>query len=275
MKPIAKPFLKWAGGKTRLVQTLRRILPDGNYRFIEPFVGSGAVFLNTRYLSALLSDRNPDIIHLYAVLKAGREGFIDQCRRLFVEPNNSAEKFYALRDEFNACHEAERRSALFVYLNRHCFNGLCRYNRKGAFNVPFGRYDRVYFPAGEMRAFAERLEMAELRAMDFRRALALAGHGDVVYCDPPYVPLTATANFTGYAAGGFSERDQRELHTLAVEAADRGALVVLSNHDTPFTRHLYRGAARLESLLMPRTISCDGTNRTKAAELIAVFGSVR
>src|SRR5262249_42476911 len=154
-------------------------------------------------------------------------------------------------------------ASLFVYLNRHCFNGLCRYNKKGAFNTPFGRYDKVYFPASEMAAFAERLETAELRQMDFREALSGTKPGDVIYCDPPYVPLTPTASFTNYAAGGFSEKDQQDLQELAVEASERGAVVLLSNHDTPFTRELYRGATQLVPMMVSRTISCDGQNRNK------------
>ena len=273
MEATAKPFLKWAGSKTQIVKTLRGFFPVGHNRFIEPFVGSGAVFLNTRYPTSLLSDSNQDIISLYSVLKSKRQQFIDRCKRLFTAENHSESRYYELRDEFNVSKDPERRASLFVYLNRHCFNGLCRYNQKGAFNTPFGRYDQVYFPDAEMLAFAEKLRTAELRRMDFREALAEAGEGDVAYCDPPYVPLTQTASFTNYAAGGFSEQDHHDLQTLAVEAAERGALVVLSNHDTPFTRKLYRDASRLESLMVSRTISCNGQNRNRAKELIAVYGT--
>ena len=276
MEATAKPFLKWAGAKRQLVRTLLDLLPVTGRRYIEPFVGSGVVFLNAPYQTSLLSDSNKDIISLYSVLKAKRQKFIGDCKALFTTRNNCAEKYYEMRDEFNKSKAGERRAALFVYLNRHCFNGLCRYNKKGGFNTPFGRYDPVpYFPAREMLAFAEKLRTAKLQAMDFREALPQAGQGDVVYCDPPYEPLTATANFTSYAAGGFSQQDQRDLHELALEASERGAFVVISNHDTDFTQSLYKGAARLEPVLVSRTISCDGQNRNKAKELIAVFGDLR
>jgi DNA adenine methylase len=275
MESTARPFLKWAGSKTQLVKTLRRLLPPGNYRFIEPFVGSGAVFLNNPYASSLLSDSNHDLIHLYAVLKSKRDEFIRRCKKLFTQENNAEKKFYELREEFNASRDTEARAALFVYLNRHCFNGLCRYNRKGGFNTPFGRYDRVHFPSDRMLAFAKKLATAELQQMDFRKALAQAGEGDVVYCDPPYVPLTATSNFTSYAAGGFGTQDQRDLQKVAVEAAERGAVVLISNHDTPFTQDLYQGANWVKSVMVSRTISCDGQNRNKAKELIAVYGEAR
>jgi DNA adenine methylase len=276
MEPIKKPFLKWAGAKTQLVRKLRQHFPSGEYRFIEPFVGSGAVFLNSPYSKSLLSDSNQDIITLFSVLQKRSTPFIARCGELFAAENNAEAVYYDLREEFNSCHDEERRAALFVYLNRHCFNGLCRYNQKGKFNVPFGRYTRVYFPAAEMQQFASRLETAELRMTDFRSVLKKTKKGDVVYCDPPYVPLTKTANFTSYASGGFSQKDQEDLTALAVAAAERGAVVVVSNHDTPYTRSMYQqGHAQLFHELVSRTISCDGSNRTKAKEIIAVFGNPR
>lgn len=272
MEPIVKPFLKWAGAKTPLIRTLRGLFPDGDYRFIEPFVGSGVVFLNTRYRTSLLSDSNRDIISLYGVLKVRRERFIEICRGLFIPENRTAERFYKLREEFNQSEYGERRAALFLYLNRHCFNGLCRYNNQGKFNTPFGKYDSVYFPAAEMLTFAEKLKSAVLKHADFRIPLKAAGEGDVVYCDPPYSPLSRSANFTNYAAGGFSEADQKDLYRLAIEASRKGAVVLLSNHDNEFTRQLYQHTTELLERRVSRTISCDGQNRTKAKELIAVFG---
>ncbi|HTD66396.1 MAG TPA: Dam family site-specific DNA-(adenine-N6)-methyltransferase [Candidatus Limnocylindria bacterium] len=271
MESPKKPFLKWAGAKTQLVKKLRPLFPEGDYRFIEPFVGSGVVFLNTQYRSSLLSDSNQDIISLYSVLKRKPREFIQRCRELFIAENNFEEQFYKLRAEFNSCDNIERRASIFVYLNRHCFNGLCRYNQKGKFNTPFGRYEHVPFPKDKMEIFAEKLESAELQKADFRVVLSKAGDGDVVYCDPPYVPLTATASFTNYAAGGFSGEDQEDLRKLALEASERGAVVILSNHDTPVTRKLYR-QAQVTEVMVSRTISCDGRNRNKVKEIIAVFG---
>jgi DNA adenine methylase len=123
---IMKPFLKWAGSKTKVVKHLRPLFPVGEYRLIEPFVGSGVVFLNTDYQTSLLSDANEDIINIFQSLKDNGENFIRRCKRLFTEENNSQERFYELREDFNDCEETEERAALFLYLNRHCFNGLCR-----------------------------------------------------------------------------------------------------------------------------------------------------
>jgi len=271
---LRKPFLKWAGAKTRVVPVLLPMLPATARRFVEPFIGSGAVFLNTNYSTNLLSDSNEDIISLYNVLKRQGGEFIERCRRLFVPGNNDEAQFYKFRDEFNACSNSERRSALFVYLNRHCFNGLCRYNQKGEFNTPFGRYAAPQLPEDAMRSFAAKLEYAELAHRDFREVIRDTGSGDIVYCDPPYAPLSASANFTSYSAGGFQEQDQQDLAMLCEEAARRGAVVLISNHDTPYTKSLYKGADEIVEILVSRTISCDGQTRNKAMELIARFGNL-
>jgi DNA adenine methylase len=269
--PPTRPFLKWAGAKTKLLPTIRAAAPRGAVRFIEPFVGSGAVALNLAHERNLIADANPDLIALYAVLKAEGEAFIESCAPLFTPETNTAATFYALRDEFNTSSNAPRKAALFVYLNRHGYNGLCRYNNKGKFNAPFGRYDGPRLPRERMKAFSLFLQRCDLRHADFREIFHAAGPGDFVYCDPPYVPASATANFTGYAQGGFDARDQRELAACCAAAAERGAHVVISNHDTPETRELYRHADECQELLVPRRISCDGANRAHARELLVVF----
>jgi DNA adenine methylase len=266
-----KPFLKWAGSKTKLIGSLTKLLPPGNHRYIEPFVGSGAAFLNINYPESVLCDSNPDLINLYHVLQVESEKFVAVCRQLFTPENNTASRFYQLRTEFNKSKRGERRASLFLYLNRHCYNGLCRFNSLGEFNTPFGRYDRPYFPEKEMLVFAERLQTAEIKCQDFKTTFAEIRSGDVVYCDPPYVPLSKTANFTGYAAGGFSHADQEKLAELSAQAAEKGATILVSNHDTSVTQALYGAAAHLELVLVQRMISCDGDNRKKTKELIAVF----
>src|SRR5688572_13598849 len=148
-----KPFLKWAGSKTKLISFLKPYLPEGDYRYVEPFVGSGAVFLNTDYSKNLLCDSNEDLISLYKILKSEKRSFIKSCEGLFSKANNTDTRFYTLREEFNKSSHGERRAALFVYLNRHCYNGLCRYNSAGQFNTPFGKYSGPYFPRTEMLAF--------------------------------------------------------------------------------------------------------------------------
>jgi DNA adenine methylase len=273
VRPL-RPFLKWAGGKTKFVAALRALVPSSTQRLIEPFVGSGAVALNLDY-PAVLADANPDLINVYHTLRENGPEFIAQCAMLFTPATNCAEFFYACREEFNTTSDLRRKACLFVYLNRHGYNGLCRYNTRGGFNVPFGRYSSPRFPQQQMQRFAARLARCTLRHADFRTVLAEAGEGDFVYCDPPYVPAGGTANFTSYAKDGFRAEDQKELAACGRAAAARGALVVISNHDTPETRALYASADERHELLVPRRISCNGAKRERARELLVVFRPVR
>ena len=140
-----RAFLKWAGGKFKLVDDLASYLPAGD-RLVEPFVGAGSVFLNTDYPSYLLCDINQDLIELYQIVKHQPEAYIAAAKALFVDEMNQKEAYYQVRTDFNKCRDPFQRSVYFLYLNRHGFNGLCRYNRTGGFHVPFGSYKKPYFP---------------------------------------------------------------------------------------------------------------------------------
>ena len=155
-----KPFLKWAGNKYQIVERIKEQLPPGK-RLIEPFVGSGAVFVNTTYDAYLLADANGDLIQLYQHLQAEGDEFIAYAQQFFVAKTNTKEQFYHFRTEFNRTDDTRYKSALFVYMNKHCFNGLCRYNQKGEYNVPFGRYKKPYFPEKELRFFHQHAQNAE------------------------------------------------------------------------------------------------------------------
>ena len=266
-----RPFLKWAGAKTKLVAPIRALAAQQPRRLIEPFVGSGAVALNLGCPANLLADSNQDLIDVFAELQRDGERFITECDALFTPQNNAAARYYALRAEFNATTDRRRKAGLFVYLNRHGYNGLCRYNARGGFNVPFGRYGRPRLPRAALEAFRLALRHCALRCADFRAVLAEAGEGDLVYCDPPYVPASATANFTDYAKGGFGAQDQADLAGHCQLAARRGATVILSNHDTAETRALYREADECHALFVRRRISCQAATRADARELLVVF----
>ncbi len=268
---MLRPILKWAGAKTKLVPQIRALVPADTRRLVEPFVGSGAVALNLALKENLIADANPDVIAVYDALAHDPIRFVRDCQALFIPGHNSRGAFEHLRKEFNLSHDRYRRACLFVYLNRHGYNGLCRYNQKGGFNVPFGRYTTPRFPGCEFAAFRQFLRHAEIRCADFRPIIAGAGRGDFVYCDPPYSPLSKTANFTGYARAGFSHRDQIDLVDACCAAAARGAVAVISNHDTPVTRQLYSAATNLIPLQVSRLISCDVANRTKVSELLVVY----
>ncbi|WP_417686294.1 Dam family site-specific DNA-(adenine-N6)-methyltransferase [Pseudidiomarina gelatinasegens] len=265
-----RAFLKWAGGKYNLIEPITAVLPEGN-KLIEPFVGAGSVFLNTNYPSYLLNDVNPDLITLFKTVKRRPMRFIEDARKLFSTANNTPEAYYALRKQFNATTDGYERSLLFLYLNRHGYNGLCRYNLSGQFNVPFGQYLRPYFPRAEIEFFAEKAQRATFTCMSFEKVFRRARIGDVVYCDPPYAPLSLTANFTSYSSGGFSIAHQTELARRAEQTArKRGIPVLISNHDTDFTRLLYK-KAQLETLQVSRFISPKGESRGKVAELLALY----
>lgn len=266
---MIKPFLKWAGGKSRLAERINEVLPKGK-RLIEPFVGSGAVFMNTDYEEYLLADTNADLINLFQHLKYEGEDFIEYARQYFAPEYNTQEAFTELRTLFNTTQYSRLKSALFIYLNRHCFNGLCRYNSKGGFNVPFGRYSKPKLPEKEMLAFSEKAKHATFIVADFKSTMDQAEAGDIIYCDPPYVPLSASASFTDYSAGGFNMDDQQELVDYAKKLREKGIPVLISNHATDWTLSAYKGAD-IKEFEVQRFISSDTANRGKAGELLALF----
>ncbi len=267
-----RPFLKWPGGKFRLLDKVLRVLPAGEQlQLIEPFVGGGAVFLNTHYKSYLLNDANNDLITLYQILQKQRKKFIESCRLLFIPKNNTEKNYYRFRKEFNACVDPFRRSVLFLYLNRHGYNGLCRYNvRENAFNVPFGRYVKPYFPEKEMIFFYEKAKKAIFVCEDFTYTLKRARKNSVIYGDPPYVPWNKSACFTEYRSGGFSLKEQEVLADFSHQLSLKGIPVLLSNHSNNVTKSLYQKAV-IQEFPVQRYISCKASNREKVLELLALY----
>ncbi|MCG7489750.1 Dam family site-specific DNA-(adenine-N6)-methyltransferase [Vibrio sp. Of14-4] len=265
-----RAFLKWAGGKYGLVEDIQRYLPEGR-KLVEPFVGAGSVFLNTDYDHYFLADINPDLINLYNLLKERPQEYISEAKRWFVAENNRKDAYLSIRAEFNGTDDVMYRSLAFLYMNRFGFNGLCRYNKKGGFNVPFGSYKKPYFPEAELEFFASKSKKATFVCESYPETFRRARKGSVVYCDPPYAPLSTTANFTSYAGNGFTLDDQAALADVAEKAAEeRHIPVLISNHDTTLTRRLYHGA-ELNVVKVKRTISRNGAGRNKVDELLALF----
>ncbi|WP_439241422.1 Dam family site-specific DNA-(adenine-N6)-methyltransferase [Lonepinella sp. BR2474] len=267
-----RAFLKWAGGKFRLTDDINRLLPKQKQCLVEPFVGAGSVFLNSQFERYILADINPDLINLFNTIKADVENYINTLKPIFFHPEaNSASYYYARREEFNRSTDPFIRSVLFVYLNRFGFNGLCRYNANNEFNVPFGAYKNHYFPEQEMRYFAEKAQSAVFICGDFQQTFAMADEHSVIYCDPPYAPLTQSSNFTQYSGHDFGLLHQQALAELAKQTQlERNIPVLISNHDTKFTRQIYKGA-RFRKIRVQRSISQHGARRIKVGELIAVF----
>lgn len=263
------PFLKWAGGKRQIIERIWALLPEGN-RLIEPFCGSATVFLNTNYKENIIADTNSDVINIYNQLQKDPTKFIKYCSQFFSIPNNDAEQYYEFRKEFNETKNTKRRAALFLYLNKHGYNGLCRYNSSGGFNVPFGRYKKVTFPEKYLQEFSEKTTSAKFITQDFETSISMAKKGDVLYCDPPYVPLNASNSSFRYVEKIFSMEQQEKLAQLAEQTAQKGIAVLISNHLTDFTREIYKNA-ELTTFSVQRHISCKGNQREKAQEVLALF----
>lgn len=264
-----KPFLKWAGGKYRLLPKIMASLPPGS-RLIEPFLGSAALFLNTQYSQYLLADANGDLISTYDLLKKEGKTFINYCREFFIPEYNNRDSYVEFRETFNHTLDIRLKSALFIYLNRHCYNGLCRYNSIGKFNTPFGTYKNPYFPETEMLHFYTHSKNADFRHANFTEILSQAAPGDVIYCDPPYVPLSKTANFTQYIQEKFTQTQQKQLADFARSLANKGIPVIISNHANDYIMDLYHDAD-IQLFDVKRTISRDIKNRKPTREILAVF----
>ena len=264
-----RAFLKWAGGKYPLLDDIKKHLPEGEC-LIEPFVGAGSVFLNTDFSRYILADINSDLISLYNIVKLRTDEYVEEARKLFTPENNSPDVYYQFRTEFNQSQDPFRRALLFLYLNRHGYNGLCRYNLRGEFNVPFGRYKRPYFPQDELYHFAKKAQNAEFHCLSYEECMELAGVNSVVYCDPPYAPLSATANFTAYHTNSFSPAEQARLAEMAEKLVSKRIPVLISNHDTPDTREWYKAAKHFQ-VKVRRSISSNGGTRKKVDELLALY----
>lgn len=264
--------LKWAGGKKKVVNEIASLLPiKGKKRLVEPFVGGGSVFLNLDFDEYLLVDMNKDLINLFNIIKNQPAKFITDAQKYFQGDNNQPEKYYDLRSQFNQSTDPYERSLLFLYLNRHGYNGLCRYNKSGGYNVPFGRYKHPYFPKEELQYFSKKATNATFIQGDFETAFAQLKANDVVYCDPPYSPINPTSNFTAYAGNSFTDDDQRRLVEYAEIARSKKIPTLISNHYVDFTRDLYQGASKKKLFQVQRTISQKGKGRIKVKEVLALY----
>lgn len=267
---VASPFLKWVGGKGKLRHALSALMPPGVelMRHVEPFLGGGALFFARAPERALLCDINQDLIATYEVVRDEVSELLAELSRL--ARGHGEQRYYAVRERYNARRPKSRaeRAAQFIYLNKTCFNGLFRVNRKGEFNVPMGRYANPNIADAEaLLAASARLRHAQLRCASFECLLSDARPGDFIYMDPPYEPLSRTANFTSYAQDGFSQVEQTRLRDVFRELDRRGAKLMLSNSDVPLIRELYRGYA-IDVVLAPRAVNCDAKSRGPVRELV-------
>ena len=273
----ARPLLKWAGGKGQLLPALTRRLPARFKRYHEPFVGGGALFFHLWSSGrlgggAVLSDFSPELVSCYEVARDQADDLIVYLTELRPHFSDKA-FFYEIRawdrqPGFAARSKLER-AARMIFLNRTCYNGLFRLNNKGFFNAPFGYYKNPLIVDPEnIREVSRALQHVEFHVGDFGNVLERAEPGDMVYFDPPYVPVSATASFTHYTHQGFTEVEQRRLAELFFTLAERGCAVMLSNSQSPLVSALYAHAPTRDIVLASRKINCDGKKRGDVEELI-------
>ncbi|HOV78590.1 MAG TPA: DNA adenine methylase [Bacillota bacterium] len=265
-----KPILKWAGGKSKTVNQLSKYFPADFRNYHEPFVGGGAVFfhlypdIKSRGALAFLSDNVEELINLYEVVRDDVDTLIEITKRHIYDKDY----YYKIRSLDPGILSKTEKASRILYLNKTCFNGLYRVNSKGQFNVSFGDYvNPVIVDEEALRDASEAFKHAVLFSGDFELVLRNAQAGDFVYMDPPYVPLSATSNFTSYTPGSFGEEQHCRLREVFEELKNKGCYVMLSNSDTEFVRRLYRGC-NIRTVNALRAINSDITKRGAVKELV-------
>ena len=282
LPPPPKPFVRWAGGKRRLTHALIETFPTEfdplHHKFFEPFVGGGAlsfalgnidgeIFVPGKNLS--ISDMNPDLINAYKVIRDAVDELIIELEVLGKRIDE--DNYYRIRAEIPK--DKIARAARFIYLNKTCYNGLWRVNRAGLFNVPFDK-DKTgkasLFSQENLYACSKRLKGASINHQSFQKAVEGSKKGDLVYFDPPYIPLTPTSSFSAYSKEGFGEDDHHQLASVIHGLTQRGVFVLFSNSDTPLTRKIFKDHLILRRKDMRRSISSDGTNRKNVFEILGM-----
>jgi DNA adenine methylase len=274
--PRATPFLKWVGGKRKLVPTIRGLMPPKYKRYLEPFIGGGALFFDVApdaqiHGPAYLGDVNEELLSTYYGVQHHVTAVVKLLERHKVRHAQHGKDYYLdVRAQDTKDWNEDTIAARMIYLNKTCFNGLYRVSKKGKFNVPMGRYeDPAILDARGLQACSDILNrsMAEFHHCDFQKVHGIAEKGDFVYFDPPYVETSKTANFKGYAAGGFDEEQQTKLAELFQELTDDGVYCILSNSDTPLVRKLYADHP-IREVSRTGSVSSKPSKRQRVGELL-------
>ena len=269
-----RPFLKYPGGKRKLVPDLLALMPTRFRAYHEPFVGGGALFwamsasLRKKGKPAHLSDAQAEIMNCYTEVRDDVESIIRALDRCAYDP----EEYYTRRAEGWRDLSPAKAAVRTLYLNKTCFNGLFRVNKSGAFNVPFGHYENpTICDAENLRACSAAMQGVWLTATTFEESFEKAEKGDLVYCDPPYIPLSTTSSFTAYTAEGFTDDDQARLGEEVRKLVARGVAVIVSNADVPRAREIYQGM-RIERAQMARSINAKAEKRGAVGEVLICGG---
>lgn len=267
-KFTTKPFLRWAGGKTRSIPFLEKHLPpnvSSMHRYYEPFIGAGSLFFHIKPSKAILSDNNKDLIECYETVQKHPDAILTHLEQYLS--NTCEEYYYKMREKYNTSKHSIARAALFIYLNKTCFNGIWRVNKKGEFNVPYGFKEPPALPSKEeLRNVSISLSNVELIHSDYKEAVKNAKRDDFIYFDPPYLPINGTSCFTRYTRDRFTKDDHDELALLAKKLTSKGCYVLISNAESPYIRSLYEDDFNIFELEVTRWIRSDG-KRYKVKEV--------
>lgn len=261
---IPRPFLKWVGGKSQILHELKESIGEFDGRYLEPFVGGGALFFEQGFSKATISDTNTELINCYVVVRDRVEDLISALGNHVYDK----EYYYRVRALDPDGMDSVSRAARMIYLNKAGFNGLYRVNSKGKFNVPFGRYKNpTICDADNLRGCSRALDKIDITCTPFHRVLENAKKGDFVYFDPPYVPVSETAHFTSYQKNGFSESDQKQLVEVFDELSRRRIHAMLSNSDVPWI-HQHYAVHNIRVIKARRSVNSKANRRGFVGEVI-------
>ena len=271
----ARPFVKWVGGKGRLVSELAKYFPKQYKDYYEPFVGGGAVFFSLTPKTAHLNDLNLVLISLYSFIKDDVNRVVNSLKVLELEyyslPSIDEKKalFLQKRDEFNnLTNDSFEKAVLLIFINKTCFNGMYRENSKGGFNVPFGKHEKpTICDELNLLAVSNALKSVTITHSSYEVLTLKAKPGDFIYFDPPYHPINTTSSFTSYQAGGFGAEDQKKLRDEFKRLSEQGCKVMLSNSDSPLINELYKDF-NIHKIYAARAINSKGDGRGKILEVL-------
>ena len=270
-----KPIIKWVGGKHQLLDKIKEKMPEEYNIYYEPFLGGAAVLFDLNPTNAVVNDINPELINMYLQVRDHVDDVIDELTTLdnsHEVSDDPKEFYYSVREKFNSnlgINDTDQ-AARFIYLNKHCFNGLYRVNKKGEFNVPFnGKLSGWSADPDHLRELSTRLKDVDIRCGDYVGAVRDAGKDDFIFLDPPYDVITDTS-FTDYTKDGFGSEEQRKVADLFKDLTDRGCKCMLTNHDTPLIRELYKDF-KIEVVDVRRSINRNGSDRTGTEVIITNY----
>jgi len=270
MRNSIPTFVKWAGGKKQLLEQFKPFFPEKINRYLEPFVGGGAVLFyvlkNYKPKEVFIFDINEELINTYEIIRDDVENLIEELKKL--KELHNKEHYYEIRAENPKLLSKLTRASRFIYLNKTCFNGLYRVNSKGGFNVPIGSYKNpLVCPEEDLKEISKLLKNVKIINGDFEECLKYASKNSFIYFDPPYYPLKDKASFTTYTKGNFLEKEQKQLKEVFGKLDKKGCKVMLSNSDTDLIKELYKGY-KISFVKANRMINCDGKNRGKINEIV-------